>query len=75
MHARVSHHSGSLIEVLLITGDCEIGTFKQRVNLTPDTGVLDISTRLRLKDGISVHSCEDLYDFPRPRHIDRLRYF
>jgi hypothetical protein len=53
----------------------DIGTFEQRVHLTPDSGVLDVSTRLRLKDGISVHSVEHRYDFPPPRHIDRLRYF
>jgi len=38
---------------LLVTGE---------VHLAPDSGVLDVSTRLRLKDGISVHSFEHRHD-------------
>jgi hypothetical protein len=53
---------------LLLTGDCGIGTFEQRVHLTPESDVLDVSTRLELKDGLSVRFVEDRYDFVSPRH-------
>lgn len=53
---------------LLLTGDCGVGTFEQRIKLTTQKDVLDVSTRLNLKDGVSIHSVEDRYDFLPPRH-------
>jgi hypothetical protein len=53
---------------LLITGDCGIGTFEQRVTLTADSDVLDVSTRLHLQDKVALYSVEDRYDFLPPLH-------
>jgi hypothetical protein len=52
---------------LLLSGDCGIGVFEQRIRLAHESGVIDVSTRLELKDGASVNSAEDRYDFLPPR--------
>jgi hypothetical protein len=53
---------------LLLIGDCGVGAFEQRITLTTESDVLNVSTRLRLKPGASVRSVEDRYDFLPPRH-------
>jgi hypothetical protein len=53
---------------LLITGDCGVGVFEQRIKLAAESDVLDVSTRLKLKAGVAIHSVEDRYDFLPPRH-------
>jgi hypothetical protein len=53
---------------LLLTGDCGIGVFAQRIRLAHESGVIDVSTRLELKEGAAVHSVEDRYDFLPPKH-------
>lgn len=56
---------------LLLTGDCDIGQFEQRVVLSTEEDVLNVSTRLALKAGAIVHSVEDRYDFmPARRSTD-----
>lgn len=58
-----------LIEgALVFAGNCSVGAFVQRINLTAESDVVDVSTRLKLKDGASVNSVEDRYDFLPPRH-------
>jgi hypothetical protein len=68
LHACPIAKAVSIEDGLLLTGDCGIGTFEQRVHLTSESDVLDISTRLRLKEDVSVHSVEDRYDFLPRRH-------
>jgi hypothetical protein len=53
---------------LLLTGDCGIGFFEQRIRLTAESDVLDVSTSLHLREGASVHSVEDRYSFLPPKH-------
>ncbi len=56
---------------LLLTGDCGIGTFEQRIMLTPEEDILAVSTRLTLRPGVHIHSVEDRYDFmPERRTTD-----
>jgi hypothetical protein len=60
---------GSRIEGgLLVTGDCGVGSFEQRIRLTSENDVLDVSTRLILAQDTSVRSVEDRYDFLPPVH-------
>jgi hypothetical protein len=58
----------SIEDGLLLTGDCAIGAFEQRVRLTSESDVLDISTRLILNDDASVRSVEDRYEYLPSRH-------
>jgi hypothetical protein len=53
---------------LLFTGDCSVGAFVQRITLTAESDVVDVSTRFKLKSGTSVRSVEDRYDFLPTRH-------
>jgi hypothetical protein len=53
---------------LVFTGNCSVGAFLQRVALTAERDVVDVSTRLKLNDGASVRSVEDRYEFMPPRH-------
>jgi len=56
---------------LLLTGDCRIGQVEQRIVLSSEDDVLNVSTRLALKAGAVVHSVEDRYDFvPVRRSVD-----
>ena len=58
-----------LIEgALVFAGNCSVGAFVQRITLTAESDIVDVSTRLKLKDGASVSSVEDRYDFLPPRH-------
>jgi hypothetical protein len=60
---------GTLIDgSLVVTGNCSVGAFVQHISLTDQSDVIDISTRFKLKDGASVGSVEDRYDFLPPRH-------
>ncbi len=58
----------SIENELVLTGDCGVGIFEQRIHLTSEKDVLDITTRLDLKKGASVNSVEDRYDFLPPRN-------
>ena len=53
---------------LLLSGDCGIGTFEQRIHLSPEPDVLNVATRLMLNKGASVKSVEDRYEFVPPKH-------
>jgi len=53
---------------LLVTGNCGVGSFEQRIRLTSEEDVLDVSTRLILFHDSSVRSVEDRYDFIPPVH-------
>ena len=53
---------------LLLSGDCGAGAFEQRIRLTSESDVLDVSTRLTLHPGAAVDSVEDRYDFLPARH-------
>ena len=53
---------------LLLTGDCGVGGFEQRVLLSSENDVLQVSTRVTLKEGVVVRSVEDRYDFLPERH-------
>src|SRR5579883_2729 len=53
---------------LLLTGDCAIGTFEQRIMLTPAEDIVTVSTRLILQSGATVRSVEDRYSFMPERH-------
>jgi len=55
-------------EGLLITGDCGVGIFEQRLMLTAEDDVLDVATRFEVKPGVALRSVEDRYDFMPPRH-------
>ena len=57
---------------LLLSGDCGVGTFEQRLKLTEVPDVLDVQTRLVVKDHQVVNSMEDRYDFlpERNAHVD-----
>jgi hypothetical protein len=68
MHGCPIGHAVLIEGGLLITGDCGIGLFEQRIRLTSRSDVLDISTRLELKEGVPVKSVEDRYNFMPPRH-------
>ena len=46
MHQCLIGQAVSIEGGLLITGDCGIGAFEQRVSLTDSSDVLDVSTRL-----------------------------
>lgn len=53
---------------LVFTGNCSVGEFVQHITLTAESDVVDVSTRLKLKDRASVRSVEDRFDFLPPRH-------
>jgi hypothetical protein len=54
---------------LLLAGDCEVGEFEQRIVLSAaEEDVLDVSTRLKLREGTTVNSVEDRYNFMPERH-------
>ena len=56
---------------LLLTGNCGIGQFSQRIVLGTEDDVLNVSTRLTLVLKAVVHSVEDRYDFmPARRATD-----
>ena len=61
-------HVDSIEGGLLLTGDCGVGTFEQRIRLTSESDVLDVSTRLELKPGVAIRSVEDRYEFLPPKH-------
>ena len=65
----------ALTEVAPITGGLEltggcgtVGSFEQRLLLTPEDDVLEVSTRVTLNKGVTVRSAEDRYDFVPARH-------
>jgi hypothetical protein len=53
---------------LVFSGTCSVGTFVQRITLTTEHDVVDVSTRLELHRHVSVRSVEDRYEFLPPRH-------
>lgn len=53
---------------LVFSGECSVGSFVQHITLTAENDILDVSTRLQLNKGASVHSVEDRYDFLPTRH-------
>jgi hypothetical protein len=53
---------------LVFSGNCSVGAYVQHIALTAESDVVNVSTRLKLKNGASVHSVEDRYDFLPPRH-------
>ena len=59
---------------LLLHGDCGVGTFEQRVDISSEKGVLYVSTKLNVKHNVVINSVEDRYDFaPARRLIDNER--
>lgn len=48
---------------LLFTGECGAGKYQQRIVLSSEDDMLDVSTRLTLNPGTTVQSVEDRYDF------------
>jgi hypothetical protein len=60
--------AGAIAGGLLLSGECGVGKFEQRILLTADSDVLRVSTRLHLRDNVTLHSVEDRYDFLPPRH-------
>ncbi|HVW76154.1 MAG TPA: hypothetical protein VHB45_00975 [Alloacidobacterium sp.] len=58
-------------EGLLLTGDCGIGQYEQRILHSSEADLLHVDTRLRLKPGTAIRSMEDRYDFmPERRSTD-----
>lgn len=56
---------------LLLTGDCGVGQFEQRIVFSAEDDVLHVSTRLTLNPDAVVHSVEDRYSFlPSRRSTD-----
>jgi hypothetical protein len=56
---------------LLLQGDCEIGSFEQRVLLTDEPDVLKILVKFTSNPGTTIHAVEDRYDFaPGRRDTD-----
>lgn len=53
---------------LQLSGDCGIGTFEQQVSLTSEADVLNVTTRVKVNDGVTVVSIEDRYDFLPEKH-------
>jgi len=53
---------------LQLSGDCGIGTFEQRVSLTSEADVFNVTTRVKVNDGITLISIEDRYDFLPTKH-------
>src|ERR1700744_3507892 len=53
---------------LISSGTCSVGTFLQRITLSTEHDVVDVSTRLELHRHVSVRSVEDRYEFLPPRH-------
>lgn len=67
----VLHDVAQIEHGLLLTGDCGVGQFSQRIMLADEDDVLNISTRLTLAPKAVVHSVEDRYDFmPARRTTD-----
>jgi hypothetical protein len=61
--------SASLVDqVLLLKGDCDIGTFEQRITFAGEDDLLHVSTRVTLKPATDIQSVEDRYDFMPERH-------
>lgn len=58
----------SIPDGLLLAGNCEVGTYEQRVTLTAEEDVLDVQTRLTIKAKITLWSVEDRYDFLPPKN-------
>ncbi len=48
---------------LLIHGDCGIGSFEQRISLTTEEDVVDVTTRLNLNENVAIGAVEDRYNF------------
>ncbi len=53
---------------LVFSGTCSAGSFVQHITLTAEHDIVDVSTRLQLNKGATVHSMEDHLDFLPPRH-------
>lgn len=53
---------------LLVEGDCGIGSFAQRILLTPEFDVFAVFVKFTPKREIKIRSVEDRYDFALPRH-------
>jgi len=70
MHACALDHAISTGEGLTLTGECGTGSFEQRIRLTTESDVIDVSTRFELKRGATIRSVEDRYDFLPPRHTN-----
>lgn len=61
-------HVESKDGALVLTGTCSIGAFVQHVTLTTERDIVDVSTRINVDKGATVHSIEDRYNFLPPRH-------
>jgi len=61
-------HATLLDRSLLLSGDCGVGEFEQRLTLTLQTDVLHVATRLKLNKSASAHSVEDRYEFLPDKH-------
>jgi hypothetical protein len=55
---------------LLLTGECGVGKYEQRVLLTDESDVVNVQTRLQLNDHVTLRSAEDRYDFLPPLHTN-----
>ena len=61
-------HTITLPPVLLVTGDCGVGTFEQRISTTAEADVLHVETRLLLNQDAAINSAEDRYAFLPQKH-------
>src|SRR5580692_2499138 len=48
---------------ILVTGDCGIGTYEQRIQLSASQDKFEVTTTLTLQKDASVYSVEDRYNF------------
>ncbi len=53
---------------LLVKGSCYVGSFEQRLTTTADVDRLEVATRMTVKQGATINSIEDRYNFLPPRN-------
>lgn len=53
---------------LVISGNCSVGPFVQRITLTNEHDIVNVSTRLQVNKGATVRSVEDRLNFLPPRN-------
>ena len=68
MSACKPEHTMVAQSILLVVGDCGMGTFEQRISTTAEPDVLHVETRLMLTPTSVVHSVEDRYAFMPEKH-------
>ena len=72
----IIHDSAVSENTLVVRGTCgDLGSFEQRFASSSESDVLEVSTRVILNPGITVHSVEDRYSFlpKRNSNVNELR--